>query len=149
MYWTLVRPVLTYACETWVLKESIKQKLLVFERKILRRIFGSAKERNGTWQIKTKEELNKLIQNKNVISYIKAQRLGWLGHVHRMPDDRMIKKVYEWKPMSTRTLGRPKTRWENDVRNDLKTMRIHNWRDCIQDRCKWKEVVEKARTFNE
>jgi hypothetical protein len=110
-----------------VLKESIKQKLLAFERKILRRIFGLTKEKNGTWQIKTNEELNKLIQNKNVINYIKAQRLGWLGHVHQMPDDRMVKKVHEWKPMSTR----PKTRWENDVRNDLKTMRIHNWRDCI------------------
>jgi hypothetical protein len=42
-----------------------------------------------------------------------------------------------------------KTRWGNDVRNDLKTMGIHNWRNCIKDRCKWKEVVEKAKTFNE
>jgi hypothetical protein len=39
-----VRPVITYACETWVLKEAIKQKLLVFERKILRRIFGKPKQ---------------------------------------------------------------------------------------------------------
>ena len=37
-----------------------------------------------------------------------------------MPDDRMVKKVYEWKPMSTRSLGRPKNRWEDDVKNDLK-----------------------------
>jgi hypothetical protein len=136
VYWTLVRSVLTYACETWVLKESIKQKLLVFERKIRRRIFGPTKEKNRTWRIKTNEDLNKLTRNKNVINYIKAQRLGWLGHVHRMPDDRMVKKIYEWKPMSTRTLGRPKTRWENDVRNYIKTMRVHNWSDCIQDRCK-------------
>jgi hypothetical protein len=48
IYWTLVRPVITYACETWVLKEAIKQKLLVFEKKILRRIFGPTKERDGT-----------------------------------------------------------------------------------------------------
>jgi hypothetical protein len=76
-----VRPVLIYAFETWVLKESIKQKLLVFERKTLRRIFGPTNEKNGIWRIKTNGDLNKLIQ-KNVINYIKAQRLGSLGHVH-------------------------------------------------------------------
>jgi hypothetical protein len=49
----------TCASETWVLKESIIQKLLVFERKILRRIFGTMKE-NQVWRIKTNEELDKL-----------------------------------------------------------------------------------------
>ena len=67
------------ACETWVLKESIKQKLLVLERKILRTIFGRTKERDGTWRIKTNDELNKLIKNKTIINYIKSQRLGWFG----------------------------------------------------------------------
>jgi hypothetical protein len=45
-----------YGCETWVLKEAIKQKLLVFERKTLRGIFGPTKEFNGTWRIKTNSE---------------------------------------------------------------------------------------------
>jgi hypothetical protein len=54
---------------------------LVFERKILRRIFGPTKERDGTWRIKT-NELNKLIGNETIITYIKSQRLGWLGHVN-------------------------------------------------------------------
>jgi hypothetical protein len=43
MYKTLVRPVITYDCETWVLKENIKTKLRVFERKVLRRIYGTTK----------------------------------------------------------------------------------------------------------
>jgi hypothetical protein len=47
-----VRPVTTYACETWVLKEAIKQKVLVFERNILRRIFGLTKERDGSRESK-------------------------------------------------------------------------------------------------
>ena len=55
-------------------------------------IFGPIKERDGTWRIKTNEELNKLIGNKTIINYIKSQRLGWLGHVHRKPDERMVKK---------------------------------------------------------
>jgi hypothetical protein len=92
MYWTLVRPVVMYACKTWVLKESIKQKLWVLERKILRRIIGPTKERDGTWRIKTNDELNKLIKNKTIINYIKSPRLGWFGHVYRMPDERMVKR---------------------------------------------------------
>jgi len=92
MYQTLVRPVVTYACETWVLKENIKTKLRVFERKVLRRIYGPTKESDGTWRIKSNEELNRLIGNKNIINYIKAQRLAWFGQVHRMPDNSMVKK---------------------------------------------------------
>jgi hypothetical protein len=146
MYQTLVRPVVTYSCKTWVLKENIKLKLMVFKRKILRRIYGPTKVRDGTWRIKSNEELNRLIGNKNIINYIKPQRLAWFGHVHRMPDDRMVKKVYEWTPMSTRPLGRPKNRWEDDVKNYVVNMRLNNWKECIRNRPKWKKFVEKART---
>jgi len=55
MYQTLVRPVVTYACETWLLKENIKTKLRVFEKKALRRIYGPTKESDGTWRIKSNE----------------------------------------------------------------------------------------------
>jgi hypothetical protein len=119
---------------------------MVFERKILRRIYGPTKERDGTWRIKSIEELNRLIGNKNIINYIKAQRLAWFRHIHRMPDDGMINKVYEWTPMSTRSLGRPKNRWENYVKNYIKDMRINSWKDCIRNRPKWKELVEKVKT---
>jgi hypothetical protein len=61
----------TCASETRVLKETIIKKLFVFERRILRRIFGSTKE-NQIWRVKTNEELDKLIKHKNMINYIKA-----------------------------------------------------------------------------
>ena len=61
LYWTLIRPLVTYVCETWFLKENSIQKLMVFERKILRKIFGPTKESNGLWKIKTNEELDELI----------------------------------------------------------------------------------------
>ena len=50
--------------------------------------------------------------------------------------------------MAIRSLGRPKNRWENDVKNDLNIMKIYNWKYCTQDRHKWKEIVEEAKTFN-
>jgi hypothetical protein len=62
--------------------------------------------------------------------------------------DRMVKKVYEWKPISTGPQGRQKLRWENDIKNDLKEMNLNNWRICIQDRNRWKRTVEKAKAFN-
>jgi hypothetical protein len=60
---TVTRPIVTYASETWVLKETVIQKLLVFERKILRRIFGPTKV-NQIWRVKINEELDKLIKQK-------------------------------------------------------------------------------------
>jgi len=48
--------------------------------KVLRRIFGPTKERDGTWRIKTNNELDELVRHKNIINHIKAQRLSWFGH---------------------------------------------------------------------
>ena len=70
LYKAPVGPVAVYVSECWVLTENIKQKLLVFERKILRRI---------EWRLKTNEELEKAINNENIVSYIKYKRLSWLG----------------------------------------------------------------------
>jgi hypothetical protein len=77
-----------------VLKENIKSKLRLFERKVLRTIYVPTKESDGTWRIKWNEELNRLIGNKNIVNYITAQRLAWFGHVHRMPDNSMVKTKY-------------------------------------------------------
>jgi hypothetical protein len=102
-------------------EETIKNKLMVFQRTVLRKIFGPTKVRDGTWRIKTNDELDKLIRHKNIINYIKAQRLSWFGRLHRMPEEIVVKKVYKWKPMLRRPLGRPKNRWEDDIRNDIKS----------------------------
>jgi len=126
----------TYASETWVLKENIIQKLLVFERKILRGIFGATKE-NQIWRIK----------HENMVNYIKAQRLSWFSHVQRMPETGAAKKIFKWNLLTTRPRGRPKYRWE-DIMQDLCQMKIKNWITCVQDRAKWKVVVEKAKTSN-
>jgi len=81
------------------LKETIKSKIMVFEKKVLREIFGTTKERDGTWRIKTNDELDELIRHKNIINHIKEKRLSWFGHLHQKPEERMVKKVYRWKPM--------------------------------------------------
>jgi hypothetical protein len=56
----------------------------------------------------------------------------------------MVRKVYGWSPALTRSLGRPKNRWEDDVKCD--TTKITNWKDCIRNRTKWNKLAEKAKT---
>jgi hypothetical protein len=66
-----------------------------------------------------------------------------------MSEERVVKEVYKWKPMLRRPLGRPKNRWEDDIRNYIKTLKIKNWTNCIQDRKNWKLYVEKVKTFKD
>jgi hypothetical protein len=92
----------------------------------LGRIFGPTKEKDGTCRIKTnEEELDHLITH-NIINQIRAQGLSWFGHVQRMSDDRMVKKIYKWKPVTTRLQGRPKSRWDDNVKQDICKMKIKN-----------------------
>jgi hypothetical protein len=63
-----------------------------------------------------------------------------------MSDNNIVKKVYEWSPALTRSLGRSKNRWEGDVKSDITRMKITNWKDCIRNQIKWKKLVKKAKT---
>jgi len=144
LYRTVRRPIVTDTSEICVLKETKIQKLLDFERKILRRTFGPTKE-NHIWRIKTNEELDKMIKLINIVKYIKIQRLRWFRHVKRMPGTRTVKKVFKWNPLTKVSQGRPKYRWE-DVKQDICQITVKNWITCVQDRGKWKDVVEKAIT---
>ena len=110
---------------------------------MLTKISGLTKERDGAGRNKTDDESDELIRRKNIINHVQAERLSWFGLLHGMAEERMAKKVCKWKPMSIRTQGRPKNRWEDNLRNDMKTLKIKNWISCIQVRNKWKSYVDK------
>jgi hypothetical protein len=59
----------------------------------------------------------------------------------------MVKAIYSWKPMSKRPIRRPKARWVDDVRKDIQKLNVSNWKTLAQDRERWKELVEKAKTL--
>jgi hypothetical protein len=121
----------------------------VFEREILRKIFGPTKENNGNWIIKTNKELDELMKHRNIINCVKAQRLSWFGHTNRMPETSTVKKAYKSKPFTRRPVARPKSRWEDDIREDLKKMRLIKWVEQVQDCFERKDIVEKAKTLPE
>ena len=112
----------------------------------MRKIFGPNNE-NGIWQINTNQELDEIIKRKNIINFIRAQRLSWLGYTERMQGTRMVKAIYCWKPISRRPTGRPKTRWGDDVRKCIQKIKVRNWNTFAQDRRRWKELVEKVKTL--
>jgi hypothetical protein len=88
-----------------------------------------------------------ILKGQNIIGFIKKQRLNWLGHVERMAEDNIVQKIKRWKPISKRPFGRPKTRWENNVLEAIKSTNISNWKKVTQNRDSWKKVVEQSRTL--
>jgi len=64
-----------------------------------------------------------------------------------MAEDNIVQKIKRWKATSKRTIGRPKTRWEDEVLEDIKDINIRNWKKVAQNRDSWKKVFEQARTL--
>jgi len=73
--------------------EEEEDALLIFERKIFRRIFGP-KYDNGQWKSRTNREIKEMSKGENIVKWIKGQRISWLGHLERMEEDRMPKKIF-------------------------------------------------------
>ena len=120
LYKTLIRPVVTYGAEIWTVTKK-EQVLLIFERKIFRRIYGPKYE-DGEWKSRTNRELEELRKGENIVKWIKGQRISWLGHLERMEEDRMPKKVFTQKLEGTRRRGRPRKGWREEVERDLQVL---------------------------
>ena len=144
IYRTLVRPVVTYGSESWTLSMEEERALAVFERKILRKIYGPLKE-NELWRIRRNDELESIIKGENIVRFIKCQRIRWLVHIERMQDITIPKKKMYGKLYATRRRGRPKMRWLDDVSTDLRRMGIKEWRDRARDRETWWRIVKEAK----
>ena len=93
--------------------------------------------------------MEKAINNENIVRYIKYKRLSWSGRVERMTNERVANTIYKWKPYATILEGRPRVRWEDDVRNDLRKMGVNIWKQRTQERKQWKEIIEQAKTHKE
>ena len=144
IYKTLIRPVLTYGAETWTLTSINSNRLRVFERKVIRRIYGPILE-GDVWRIRTNNEINNILQNEDIVRHIKAQRLQWLGHLERMDGIRAPRKMYKARMECRRRKGRPRSRWTDELEADLLSMNVRPWKVVAADRNKWKSVVGEAK----
>lgn len=136
LYNELVLPVLLYGAECWNLTSEDERVLSVFERKVLRMIFGALCV-EGEWRIRYNHELYQLYEHPNIADKIRTKRLRWAGHLVRMDDNAPAKRVFSLQPEGTRRRGRQRKRWVDLVEQDTREKGIPNWRTTARNREVW------------
>jgi hypothetical protein len=120
-----VLPVVLYGCETWSLTLREKHRLRVFENRVLRRIFGSKRDEvTGGWRKLHNEELHNLYSSPSIIRVTKSRRMRWAGHVAGMAEKLNAYRILVAKPEGKRPLGRPRSRWVDIIKMNLKRDRM-------------------------
>jgi hypothetical protein len=106
-----------------------EHRLRVFENRVLRRIFGPKREEDGSWRKLHSDELHDLYSSPNIVRVIKSRRMRWVGYVACMGEGRGAYRVLVGRPESKRPLGRPRCRWEDNIKMDLRDIGIDgaNW----------------------
>jgi hypothetical protein len=110
---------------------------------VLRRIFGPKREEDGSWRKLHNDELYSLYSSPNIVRVIKSRRMRWVGHVARMWEGRSVYRVLVERPEGKRPLGRPRRRWEDNIKLDLRERGINGayWIRLAQDRVQWRAFV--------
>jgi hypothetical protein len=116
----------------------------VFENRVLRRIFGPKRDEvTGNGGSCTMRNFITCTHYPDIIRQVKSRRMRWAGHVARMGEERKLYKVLVGRPEGKRPLGRPRRRWEDGIRMDLREIGLGgvDWIRLAQDRDRWRAVV--------
>jgi hypothetical protein len=121
-----------------------ERRLRVFENRVLRRVFGPERDEvTGEWRKLHNEELNDLYCSPNIVRVIKPRRIRLVEHVARVGERSAVYRVWVGKPERKRPFGRPRHRWEDNIKMDLQGVgwRGLDWVELAQDRDRWRAVV--------
>jgi hypothetical protein len=115
----------------------------VFENRMLRRIFAPKRdEATGECRTLHNEELNDLYSSPNIVRVVKSRRMRWAGHVTRTGKGRGVYRILVGRPEGRRLLGRPRRRWEENMKMDLQEVGWGvDWIELAQDRGRWRALV--------
>jgi hypothetical protein len=143
IYRTVILPVVLYGCEDWSLTLREEHRLRVYEKRVLRKIFGLKTEKDRSWIKLHNDELHCLYSSLNIVRVIKSKRMRWAGHVACMGEGRGVYRVLVGRPKGKRPLGRPKCKWEDNIKMDLREPGNDgaNWIWLAQDRVQWQVFV--------
>jgi hypothetical protein len=130
-------------CETWSLTQ--REEHRVFEKKVMRRIFGPKRgEMTEGWRKLHTEELRDVYSSPSthIIRIIKSRKMRWTGHVAQMGEKRNVYRLLVRKPEGKRPLGRPRRRWVDNIQMDLLEIgwSSADWIGLAQDRDKWRAL---------
>lgn len=142
IYKTILQPILLYGCEVWSISKATEKKLITFENKVLRKIFGPLYEA-GAWRIRKNRELREIYLEPDIVAAAKSKRLRWLGHVWRRDNTSILKQVFNGRPIGRRPLGRPRLRWRDQVVKDVRRLGVE-MENC-EDREEWRRIVGEAK----
>jgi hypothetical protein len=119
-----------------------EHRLRVFETGVLR-TFGPKREEDGSWRKLHNDELHSLYSSPNIVRVIKSRRLRWARHLGRTREGRGVYRVLVGRPECKRPLGRPRRRWGDNIKMDLREIGIDglNWIRLAQDRVQWRTFV--------
>ena len=132
VYRCIILHVVSYGCETWSLTLREDHRLMVFESRVLRRIFRPRKDKvTREWRKLHNEELNDLYSSPNIVQVIKLRRMRWAGHVAHMGEKGGAYRVLMWKPEGKRPLERPRLRQEDNIKMDLREWNVGVWTGSI------------------
>jgi hypothetical protein len=120
-----------------------EHRLRVFENRVLKRIFGPKREEDGSWRKLHSDEIHSLYSSPNIVRVIKSRKMRWAGHVVRMGEGRGVYRVLVGRPGGKGPLERPRRRWEDNIKLDLRELGIDgaNWVRLAQDRVQWQDFV--------
>ena len=121
-----------------------EQAVLISERKMFRRIYGTRYE-NGEWRSRTNRELEEMSKGENIVKWIKGQRISWLVHLERMEEDGMPKKIFTQELEGTRRRGRPRKGWKEEVERDLQVLGVRRWRELVADRKNGRTLFDRPK----
>jgi hypothetical protein len=129
IYETAIFSVALYGCETWSLTLGEEHRLRVFENRVLRRLFGPKMEEDGSWRKLHNDELHSLYSSPNIVRVINSRRMSWVGHMARLGEGRGVYRVLVGRPEGKRPLGRPRSRWNDNIEMDLTEIGVDavNW----------------------
>jgi hypothetical protein len=146
---TVILPVVLHGSETCSLTLREEHRLRVSENRVLRRIFGPKMEENGSWRKLHNDELHNLYSSLNIVRVIRSKRMRWAGHVARMGEGRGVYRVLVGRTEGKRPLGRLKSRWEDNIKVDLRETGIDgaNWIQLAQDSVQWLAFLNTVMNF--
>ena len=141
---------MSYGCETLSLTLREERRLRVFENRVLRRVFGPKRDEvTGEWRKLYNEELSDLYSLPNIVRVVKSRIMRLEGHVVRMGEGRGVHRVLVGKPEGKRPLGRPRPRWEYNIKTDFQEVGegCGDWMELGQDRDRWRALLSTVMNF--